>query len=953
MRETTFESLHTRELDDTSSDLTQLEEKVNPLYTLKRIENNSQISYQEQKKRNDAIINKSNEINALYTTINEKCNKINNEYQNNKIILDTQTNNKINEINQKLENEAKIIAKNEISVQEANLKNAIQLEKMVFHEHKVIRQKIVTEDINNREKQIKIINWQIKEKEQSIKVIVENKDYQKWIEKQKNWKKLKDKEQKIIDEWITIQIMLQQLQSKKDAYKKEIEDLNKKSENIEQEEWEKLTSKINTLNEIYKETINQLIAYPKEQLRITQWIPSNHEMIIERENNDQLLHEKAKKQQEAIQRDYTPRIKQLESEIQSLKIDWKIQSLEIEQLENKKHELINQISWVAQPKIEVMNTTIIANSWLHQLLWTTWANNSKDQLIVDKNREEITGKANEISEKISLEIQPEDKKAIEDAILNHLKSDQAYQNTINTIILQWTQSWKNMEAIKLEIQEHNQSMIKKLFPVFLIEIEEGKIIVNRKNWSPVQLWNASKQLLAKNESYQTFKKLYEKFIENPFLDITDLNHLSREWIAENTATWLEKQLINAISTNRDIENFLFNNPQANPEKIHDNLGYFFEKPLSKKKQIKIAWLLWKILPENNTDNTPKNQINQSKRKKEDTKKTILPEMRKDEFLDKINTFTTKRINQSLLLWHCESLRETFWLVTSQWTKLVDAIAFDFQSLSIEQSGKNIAQNIVYHNLSSTLRITGTDWKVTIPNTLSSLRWVNEMRTITTLPMSLQKRKALLTKDSTLKEKELFACKNWSDVQTRITEKIRLAAQKNQSSLWHEQNKIAENLEKESMVMNFTNFMSGSVSIKNTEQINKNALSKNENNQESMKTMLQKWTQWKEWTLPMNLQELKELNTIFMDKKVQKLVDNQEWIPSDNRDKFMQTVWFYKRWVDASFTEIITFFSSLKDMAYSQVDHEHENWYIVLQDLLTKKWFHWELTYKKDHTIVIS
>jgi hypothetical protein len=645
---------------------------------------------------------------------------------------------------------------------------------------------------------------------------------------------------------------------------------------------------------------------------------------------------------------YYWRINQLESEIQSTKIDLKIKSLEVEQLENEKQQLMSEISWVAQPKIELMNTTIAENSWLPQLFWNTKVNNSKDQWILDKNRDEIIGKANEISEQISNEMASEDKKAIEDAILNHLINNQSYKNKVNEIILQCTQSWKSMEEIKWLIQEYNQSMIKKLFPVFLIEIEEGKIIVNRANWSPVMLWNQSKELLTKNQSYQEFKKIYQQFIDNPLLDLTNLNYLSREWITENTASWLEKQLIDAVRKNRHIENFLFNNPQANPDAIHNSLGTIFKKPLNKKQQQKIAKLMWKKLPKNKQEKRIKNK---NKKHIIQTKST-LPLGRKEEFLNEINTFTTKRINQSLLLWHCDTLRETFWLITNQWTKLVDAIAFDFNTFSITESWNQIKQNITYQNLASTITIDGDSWTVTMPNTLLSLRWIKNSNPIAKHPISLQERKKAITKAATMTEKELFTCKNWSDVQSSITEKIRLASEKNKSSRWAEQNSIAENLEKELLVMNFTNFMSGSVKTKNTEQIHKNMLSKNETNQESIKLLLQKRTQWKEWTLPMNLKELKTLNTIFMDKKVQKLVGNQEWIPSDNWDKFFDTIWFYKRWPDAPFTEIITFFSSLKDMALSQVDHEHESWYLTLQQLLNKKWFSSELQYNSDHTVSV-
>jgi len=56
-----------------------------------------------------------------------------------------------------------------------------------------------------------------------------------------------------------------------------------------------------------------------------------------------------------------------------------------------------------------------------------------------------------------------------------------------------------------------------------------------------------------------------------------------------------------------------------------------------------------------------------------------------------------------------------------------------------------------------------------------------MNTLTKLPLSLQKRKELLTQAATITEKELFACENWSDVQSRITEKIRLASEKNKVS----------------------------------------------------------------------------------------------------------------------------------------------------------------------------
>lgn len=936
------------DVNKTRSDLSALEKTINPLHKLAKVENDAQKSQQEQQKINDIIVEKSREINTLYTMIKDNNNTINEEYENTKKILDANTRNEINNINQKLEHEARIILKEKIDSQEWVFQKTIQDEDQRFNQDKLIREKKVNEEINNTQKKLNECNTQIEEKEKTLKMIAESKDYKKWIKKQKKWKKLNEKEQLMIDEWNTIQTDLHELQSKKDVYSTDIESIKENAQNSEKEVWEKHTKNVNTFSENHTKTITQLITDQKEQIRIASWLPSNEELIIKRESEDKQLQQEVKQKIQKTNEQYYKRINQLESEIQSTKIDLKIKSLELEQIENEKQQLMSEISWVAQPKIEFMNTTIVENSWLLQLLGDTKVNSSKDQWILDKNRDEITEKANEISEQIRNEMEPEDKKAIEDAILNHLKHDQSYKNKINEIILQWTQSWKSMEEIKWLIQVYNQAMIKKLFPVFLIEIEEWKIIVNRANWSPVILWNKSKELLAKNQSYQAFKKLYQQFIENPLLDLTDLNYLSREWITENTASGLEKQLIDAVSTNRDIENFLFNNPQANPDEIQNTLGNLFEKPLNKKQQRKIAKLMWKKIPENKQEKW----IKDKNKKNLTQKKSLLPLGRKEEFLNEINTFTTKRINQSLLLWHCDTLRETFWLITSQWTKLVDAIAFDFNTLSITESWNQIKQNITYQNLASTITIDGSSWTVTMPNTLSSLRWTQKSSPLTKLPISLQERKKIITKAATLMEKELLTCNNWSDVQSRITEKIRHASEKMQSTLWSKTVDIAENLEKESFIMNFTNFMAGSVNIKNTEQINKNALSKNENNQHIMQLLLQKRTQWKEWTLPMNLHELKQLNTIFMDKKLQKLVDNKEGIPSDNWDTFFDTIWFYTRWPNASFEEIMTFFKSLKDMAYSQVDHEHENGYIALQALLNKKWYSWSLQYKSDHTVLI-
>lgn len=593
MSEIKFESIKNKELDDTRSDLSNLEKTINPINKLANIENNSQKSYQEQQKINDTIIEKSREINTLYTIIRDNNNNINKKYYKNKKILDSKTKNEINEMNQKHEYEAKTMLKDEIINKELTLQKIIEEENQHFNERKSTRQTQVIDEINNKEKQINNLNWEIEEKEKLLKTVTENKDYKKWIEKLEKWKKLKEKEQILINEYNEIQTLLTQTKNQIEIAIQEINEIKQQSETIEKEEWENHENKKLTLKQNHEKTIMQLITDQKEQIRIASWLPSNEEILIKRENEDKQLQQDAKQETKKINEQYYIRIGQLENEIQSTEIDLQIKSLEVEALKNEKEKLMSEISWVAQPKIDFMNTTIVENSWLPLLLWNAWVKNSEEQEIINKNREEITVKANEISEKVSNEIEPEDKKAIEDAILNHLKNDLSYKNKINEIILQWTQSWKSIEEIKSGIQEYNQSMIKKLFPIFLIEIEAGKITVNRANWSQVTLWNDSKEILAKNESFQTFKKLYEKFIENPLLDLTDLNYLSREWIAENTASWLEKQLINAVGTNRDIENFLFNNPQANPETIHDNLQNVFQKPLSKKTTKKVGMIVVK------------------------------------------------------------------------------------------------------------------------------------------------------------------------------------------------------------------------------------------------------------------------------------------------------------------------------------------------------------------------
>lgn len=691
---------------------------------------------------------------------------------------------------------------------------------------------------------------------------------------------------------------------------------------------------------------NTITEKQQERNALYKKIQQNNESMNQ-QNTIKTEHQK----QKTNEQDYI-KIIALDKEIQSLLIDTKIDMIAFSALEDEKNEIISNIEWVVQTKTEVMNTTPQESSWLTMILWTSqnqgW--NNWEQAIRAKNIEKITHESTTVSDEIIAALEPEDKKAIESAILNHCKQDPWYQNKIHEIISTWSQSWKSIQEIKIDIEHYNKTMMKQLMPIFITEIEHWNIIVTRENGTRVVLSQLSSEKLWKNKSYQTFKKLYQKFIENPLLDLTDLNYLTREWITENTVSWLESQLINAVSINRDIENFLFNDPQANPEQIQNWAHHFFEQPHTLKEQQKIVKIMWKTISKH--DHKREMHQKNKNRKQSETKKTMLPSTRKNEFLDKINTFSTKRINQSLLLSHCATLRETFGSITSQWTKLVDAIDFDFTTLSIIESWKQMKQNITYQNLSSTISIDGETWTVTTPSILSALRGLQSHHELTKLPVSFTQRKKILTKAASLTEKELLKCKTWADVQTRITENIRHASETLDYAVWNKTTEIAENLEKESLIMNFTHFMSGSLTTKNHDSINKNALSQNENNQKWIHNMLQKRTQWKEWKEPMNLQELKTLNAIFMDTKLQKLVSNKEWIPSHNRDVLLTKCWFYKRWPHAPFSEIMTFFSSLQDMAHSQVDPQQESGYRTLQKLLENKWYGWSVPFTKNHTVLI-
>jgi hypothetical protein len=88
---------------------------------------------------------------------------------------------------------------------------------------------------------------------------------------------------------------------------------------------------------------------------------------------------------------------------------------------------------------------------------------------------------------------------------------------------------------------------------------------------------ALRNAINSNETIQLFKEVYKKLVIEPYLDITDQNHLDRNLpIAFDPR---HQQLQNALGKNRTLENFLFNDPTSTRKRIHTTTQHRLEQEI--------------------------------------------------------------------------------------------------------------------------------------------------------------------------------------------------------------------------------------------------------------------------------------------------------------------------------------------------------------------------------------
>ena len=97
-----------------------------------------------------------------------------------------------------------------------------------------------------------------------------------------------------------------------------------------------------------------------------------------------------------------------------------------------------------------------------------------------------------------------------------------------------------------------------------------------------------KQLDA-NTEFTALKVVYEKFMRNPYLDLTNQNHL--DWPQSSATNRLESELIKSVTTNPELEEFLFDDPDRTYTSMHTEI----QKSLMNSKSPEILTHLQHLL----------------------------------------------------------------------------------------------------------------------------------------------------------------------------------------------------------------------------------------------------------------------------------------------------------------------------------------------------------------------
>jgi hypothetical protein len=145
--------------------------------------------------------------------------------------------------------------------------------------------------------------------------------------------------------------------------------------------------------------------------------------------------------------------------------------------------------------------------------------------------------------------------------------------------------------------------------------------------------------LDENKEFKALKVVYEQFIRNPYLDLTNQNHL--DWPQSTTTNRLESALIKSVTVNPELEAFLFDHPDTTGTAVHTET----QKSLMKNKSPDLFTHLQHLLGE-----TTNKEVE------------ITPTARKqliERFTSRINSYTKKRINQTIALNHCAVLNTCF------------------------------------------------------------------------------------------------------------------------------------------------------------------------------------------------------------------------------------------------------------------------------------------------------
>lgn len=562
----------------------------------------------------------------------------------------------------------------------------------------------------------------------------------------------------------------------------------------------------------------------------------------------------------------------------------------------------------------------------------------QQQNIKRKNKEILQASSAHIVPSLKQSLQPDELITIKEAILTNVQNEDWYQEKIKQIRSTWEQKWLSEIAIQRNINVYNEEVTTQLLPAFLAEMQQGNVVV-KKGGVAIELSTTTKQALEQNNDYLLFKKLYEKFVLDPYEDLTDTNYLERDGLT-NTSP-LQQQMIVAAAYNPSLETFLFDNAHEKSEGYHETTKEQLVQNKSPVQYNHLALLLG--YPELQDDEKPNPETY---------------ELYINELLNNLNPYTYKRCKQHMMIQYCNTLSSCFGWVQPSGKQTVHMMNIDFSHLQINEQSLQFYQPLTYQKYSSTLTIDGEKNTIWLPNGMDLL--FGRVLTSHTIPTTTSYRQLerALQQQSQLTHDDVLSCKTIADLHQRITQKMQHAVE--QFTPHPEQERITTLLEQEAFLTHRWTFFSWTNVLNKTPPL----VFQNQQNSSALQATLTRRVYGGESKEPLEAEQLRRCSTILTDLHITQLFSPCYQNNSFGIENFLETIWFFERGNKISNDHVVLFFESLEQMAESQVQADQETGYRTLTSLIKQYtsitpqplWIDWTwsaYTYTADHLIVPS